>query len=140
MRITDPDVFARFAVPHAGRHTLSRRQLLKAGAATTAVMAAAGIFVPTRAAAAAPGEGTPVPVPPNPGAFGLHIYFVDPNAEPSAITDFNGKVGAAIVDGTGIGTSVTGTKSYLFDTDMRFMQGIFRATDGRVHQGTFAFV
>jgi hypothetical protein len=26
------------------------------------------------------------------------------------------------------------------DSDMRFMQGVFRGTDGKVHQGAFAFV
>jgi len=140
MRITDPSAIARLAIPHAQRHGLSRRTLLKAGAATGAFMATSGLFAAGKASAAAPGSGDPVPVPANPGAFGLHIYFVDPNAEPSAITNFNGMVGAAIVDGTGIGTSAAGSKSYLFDTDMRFMQGVFRGADGRVRDGTFAFV
>ena len=139
MRVTDPSVIARLAIPHAARHGLSRRTFLKAGAATGAFIAANGMFA-AKAAAAAPGSGDPVPVPANPGAFGLHIYFVDPNTEPSAITNFNGKVGAAIVDGTGMGTTAAGTKRYLFDTDMRFMQGAFRGTDGRVREGTFAFV
>ena len=26
------------------------------------------------------------------------------------------------------------------NSDMRFMQGVFRGTDGKVHQGAFAFV
>jgi hypothetical protein len=59
--------------------------------------------------------------------------------EPSAITDFHGAVGAAVVDGTGT-WKVGGTapETLLFDTDMRFMQGVFLGTDGRSHKGTFA--
>jgi hypothetical protein len=26
------------------------------------------------------------------------------------------------------------------DSDMRFMKGVFRGTDGRIHQGAFALV
>jgi hypothetical protein len=86
-------------------------------------------------------SGMPTPVPANPVFGGLHIYGVDPSMEPSAITNFHGAVGAAIVDGTGT-WKVEGKapEPLLFDTDMRFMQGVFRGTDGTNHKGTFAFV
>ena len=136
MRSTHDDI-ARFLTPHAGRHHLSRRTLLKAGVATTALIATTGVM----SARSTAKSGTPVPVPGNAVFGGLHIYGVDPSMEPSAITDFHGHVGAAVVDGTGT-WEVTGQapETLLFDTDMRFMQGTFRGTDGRGHKGTFAFV
>jgi hypothetical protein len=85
--------------------------------------------------------GTPVPVPANPDAGGTHIYFIGPGAEPSAISNFDGLVGGAVVDGTGVGHSPGGRdEQLLFDTDMRFMQGTFVGTDGNRHEGTFGFV
>ena len=131
------DQLARFLAPHVHRHGFSRRAFLKAGAASTAVIATTGLLS-TRSAAK---SGTPVPTPANPAFGGLHIYGVDPSMEPSAITDFHGMVGAAVVDGTGT-WQVQGRapETLLFDTDMRFMQGVFRGTDGRKHRGTFAFV
>src|SRR5215472_1237708 len=87
------------------------------------------------------GSGTPVPVPANPDAGGTHIYFVALGSEVSAISNFDGLVGAAVVDGTGVGHSPGGRdEQLLFDTDMRFMQGTFVGTDGNRHQGTFGFV
>jgi len=139
MRITDPAVLARYTTPHAHKHGLSRRELLKAGAVTTAVVASG--MLGSRAVAASDG-GTPKPVPADAAFGGLHIYGVGPKSENSSITDFTGIVGAAIVDGTGVAHDEKTGKSekLLFDTDMRFMQGTFRGTDGLNHECTFAFV
>jgi hypothetical protein len=61
--------------------------------------------------------------------------------DPSSITDFNGFIGVADVQGTGTGHNPDGTtETLLFDTDMRFMSGVYIGRDGRVHQGTFGFV
>jgi hypothetical protein len=108
--------------------------MLMAGGATAAAVVASGVLAPVRAAASEPGSGTPNPIPANPDLFGFHIQL--PGGEPSSITDFNGAVGIAAISGTGTGTG--GALS--FDIDNRFMQGIFRGTDGRIHHGTFAFV
>lgn len=118
-------------------HGLSRRAFLKAGAATGAIIATSGVLSTSAEAA----SGTPKPVPANPAFGGLHINGVAPSMEPSSITDFRGTVGAAIVQGTGT-WKVKGhaTETLLFDSDMRFMQGLFRGTDGRNHKGTFAFI
>ena len=91
---------------------------------------------------AASESGTPVPVPANPVFGGLRIYGVGMGMEPSSVGNFKGTVGAAIVSGTGTGTNtVTGaTEPLIFDSDMRFMKGIFQGTDERVHEGTFAFI
>jgi TAT (twin-arginine translocation) pathway signal sequence len=134
---TTYDELARFLAPHPHRHDLSRRTFLKAGVAATAVIATSGVLSSSSLAKSA----MPSPTPANPAFGGLHIYGVDPSMEPSAIADFHGRVGAAVVDGTGV-WKVGGSapETLLFDTDMRFMQGVFRATDGRDHKGTFAFV
>jgi hypothetical protein len=117
------------------RALLSRRNFLR----TTAATAGAGLLL-------AQSDGaTPGPIPGgfqiSPGGPFFHVSG-GPNAENSAITDFNGFIGSAIVDGTGTGRKVsTGAQSQLnFDTDMRFMQGEYIGVDGKHHQGTFAFV
>ncbi|HYK98234.1 MAG TPA: hypothetical protein VEU77_07550 [Candidatus Acidoferrales bacterium] len=115
---------------------------MQIGAATTAVVAAGGIFAPLKAAADDDTDRGPRPRPIgiNPG-FGVRIYGVDTSMEPSSITDFDGAIGAAIIDGTGIQKAKgTSPESLLFDTDMRFMQGTYRSRDGHQHKGTFAFV
>ena len=136
MRTTPADL-ARFLTPHADRHMVSRRTLLKAGLASTALVATTGMLS-NRAIAK---SGIPVPIGANPAFGGLHVYGVDPSMEPATITNFHGLVGAAVVDGTGT-WKVDGaaTETLLFDTDMRFMQGAFRGTDGRTHEGTLGFV
>jgi len=51
----------------------------------------------------------------------------------STITDFNGVVGAADMQGTAEGSDGT---TYSFDADMRFMQGLYVGTDGRLRLGS----
>ena len=65
------------------------------------------------------------------------------DAEPSTITDFNGFVGLAYINGT---VTRTNTKTHevrvlptLF-SDMRFMSGVYRGVDNRLHQGAFALI
>jgi hypothetical protein len=57
--------------------------------------------------------------------------------DPSSIYDFNGFVGAAHVQGTG--TDGDGN-TLNWDSDLRFMKGVYQGVDGNIHQGTFAFV
>lgn len=70
--------------------------------------------------------------------------LIDPiDAEPSTITDFNGFVGLAYISGMVTRTNTaTGEERTLpfVNSDMRFMKGVFRGTDGRMHHGAFAFV
>jgi hypothetical protein len=75
------------------------------------------------------------------GGLDFHLTAFGPGMDPSSITDFNGFVGVADVQGTGMATNPDGsTEQLLFDTDMRFMSGVYVGVDGRVHKGTFAFV
>ena len=76
-----------------------------------------------------------------------HVFgpaTIDPaDAEPATITDFNGFVGLAYISGTVTQTN-TATGEVLtlpfVDSDMRFMTGVFRDTDGKLQQGAFALV
>jgi hypothetical protein len=131
--------------------TASRRRFAHA-AAGTAFAGAVGsrLWRPERTEAA---SFAPVPIPGGspvlggsyhvfgPGPAGIGIDPID--AEPSTITNLNGSVGLAYVSGmvTQTNTKTGETARYPFrDSDMRFMQGNFRGTDGRVHQGAFALV
>ena len=60
----------------------------------------------------------------------------------SSITDFNGIMGAAHVENMGTLTDkATGIQTrYPFKTDIRFMQGVYVATDGTTYSGTFALM
>jgi hypothetical protein len=93
----------------------------------------------------------PLPIPagiPNPtGGPILHLNLPGPadtppasphvGHDPSTITDFNGVIGVAHVQGTG----TDGDGNTLFwDVDLRFMKGIYKGVDGQAHFGTFTFV
>jgi prepilin-type processing-associated H-X9-DG protein len=78
-----------------------------------------------------------------PGLGGAYHIFGGPGEEPSSISNFNGSAGIAFLDGNVTRTNIkTGEQEYLpfTDTDMRFMTGTFRGTDGKEYPGTFAFV
>jgi hypothetical protein len=99
--------------------------------------------------ARADGSAQPRPIPGGSPVLGgdFHVFgpdSIDPaDAEPITITDFNGFVGLAYPSGmvTKINTSTGKVLRLPFlDADMRFMKGVFRGTDGRIHQGAFALV
>ena len=137
--------------PHLLSRAMSRRQFARAALGTLAVGAAlgTGLWKPTLALAGQ--SGTPVPIPGGtPGlggvfhTFGPALGFGDPiDAEPSTITDFNGFDGLAYLSGQVTQTNTaTGEVRVLpfVDSDMRFMKGVFRGTDGKIHRGAFALV
>lgn len=126
---------------------VSRRQFART-AAGSAVAAAVGssLWIPSPTEAA---SFAPVPIPGGTPALGgaYHVFgpaAFDPiDAEPATITNMNAAVGLAYVSGMVTQTNTkTGDVVRLpfVDSDMRFMQGVFRGTDGKVHQGAFAFV
>ena len=57
--------------------------------------------------------------------------------DPSTIYDFNGFIGTAHVEGTGTDNS---GNTLTWDVDLRFMKGVFQASDGSIQEGAFAFV
>lgn len=120
------------------RARLSRRDFLGAAAAVAAA---------SRSILAFPSESAPRPIPGGsqflgPGTEVFHVFPLAPGDELSTITDFNGVVGAAVVDGTWSGGGVTAPPGVplVFDTDMRFMKGEYVGVDGNHHQGAFVFV
>jgi hypothetical protein len=117
--------------------------------ATGAAGAALGASLGLPAVAGA--QADPAAPRPIPGGLELegqrfHVFAPSllgpPDAEPSTITDFSGFVGLAFVRGTGMGrdTATGATRPLLFDVDMRFMDGLYVAADGRQRRGTFGFV
>jgi hypothetical protein len=131
------------------RPGLSRRQFTRAAAGTAVVGAAIGSALWTPVIAAPKGAFAPVPIPGGSPFLGgsYHVFgpaAFDPiDAEPITITNFDGFAGLAYVSGMVTQTNTkTGEKArYPFvDSDMRFMQGNFRGTDGRIHQATFGFI
>jgi hypothetical protein len=94
----------------------------------------------------------PVPIPGgvlDPTPFGgpdVHVHLPGPvdsatpnkvGGDPSSIYNFNGFVGGARLQGTGTDNS---GNTLTWDVDLRFMQGVFQASDGSIQRGTFAFV
>jgi hypothetical protein len=71
----------------------------------------------------------------------FHVSSFGPGMDPSSITDFKGLVGVADVRGKGIAKHPDGrVETLLFDTDMRFMKGVYIAQDGAAYRATFGFV
>lgn len=153
--------------PGGSLRAVSRRQFFGTSAGAAGIMLGSGLWTP---AGSDPGPGEPSPGAPDPiphtnaapAAFGaFHFFFpgpvdgsppppsapdpegVHPNGrDPSTIFNFDGVIGQADLTLTGTGTDTTTGDSgqYHFHTDMRFMMGKFLATDGRVHEGAFAFI
>jgi len=127
---------------HHLHHHMSRRAFMGSAAGLAGAAVGAGLFPVTalagKAANAAPKPTTNVV---SLGGVDFHFTFFGPGFDPSSIWDFNGFVGVADVQGTGTATNPDGsTETLLFDTDMRFMSGVYVGMDGAVHKGAFGFV
>jgi hypothetical protein len=136
---------ARRPPDHHLKHVLSRRAFLGGTAGVTAATVGAGLLHPTTAFAAKPLNAAPKPTTNvlviNGTKTDFHVTPFAAGVDPSSITDFNGHIGVAEVQGTGRATNPDGsTETLLFDTDMRFMSGVYVGQDGTVHKGTFGFV
>jgi hypothetical protein len=145
-----PDIGQSHSGHHYVGHThfweramLSRRQFLGTAAGATGIVLGSGLWMPGQALAWGDGAA-PKPIPGGIVVGGklFHVFPVAPGIEPSSITDFHGSIGMAQVQGTGTGTHTdTGHQQGLtFDTDMRFMQGVYIGVDGQKHRGTFGFI
>lgn len=130
-----------------GSRCISRRCFLHAAAGTLGALGA-GLFLPTPALAAGrdpkpiPGTRLAVGVPIHQNGPGPADAAASPGNEPSTITDFDGYIGVARVQGTGTGTNTdTGQASpLLFDVDLRYMQGVYQSVDGRFLPARFVFI
>jgi hypothetical protein len=120
-------------------HHLTRRGLVGVGAAA----AGAALLRPAAALANPHIDDSPNPTTNKFEVNGLTFSLTSfgPGVDPSSITDFNGFVGVADVQGTGTAHNPDGsTETLLYDTDMRFMTGTYVGKDGQNYKGTFGFV
>jgi hypothetical protein len=124
---------------------LSRAQFLRRSAAALGGVAGLGLAQPISAVAKGHHSGMPNPIP---GGFDSNFQLVPSNPfvhvlppgigfEMSTITDFNGVVGGAEIRGTAKGSDGS---QWDFDADMRFMDGQYVDTSGRMRHGTFGFI
>src|SRR5207253_11376523 len=128
---------------HHELHRMSRRAFMGGAAGAAGVVAGAGLLRPGAAFGVKPSNAAPKPTTNTTNVNGtdFHVTFFGPGVDPASITDFNGFVGVADVQGTGTAINPDGsTETLLFDTDMRFMSGVYVGQDGAVHKGTFGFV
>jgi hypothetical protein len=137
---------------HIWQHAMSRRSFIRmaAGAAGIGAALSAGVWRPRLARAQQSDEPVPIPGGTPVLGGGFHLFAptpagsIDPvDAEPATITDFNGFVGLAYISGTVTRTNTTTGEVLALpfvNSDMRFMKGVFRGTDGRIHHGAFALV
>jgi hypothetical protein len=127
---------------------LSRRQLLRQGGLALTGVTGASLLDATSAFGKPLGKKPPIGPRPIPGGFDENFNLVSDDAafhffppgigfDMSTITDFNGIVGGSEIRGTAHGKDGT---AYDFDTDMRFMRGVYIGLDGRVHAGSFGFI
>ena len=128
---------------HYARHRLSRRAFIGGATAATGITVGSGLLWPAAGSAVARPNRKPKPTT---GTFKVngitfHATSFGPGMDPSSITDFKGFVGVADVRGKGIAKHPNGrVETLLFDTDMRFMKGVYVAQDGKTYHGTFGFV
>lgn len=101
------------------------------------------VFVASASGRGKPGDPTPIPgglsgdLTPVPADPFVHVLPPSPPFEMSTINDFNGTIGGAEIQGAAHGSDGT---PYTFDTDMRFMQGVYVDAAGNSRHGAFAFI
>jgi hypothetical protein len=130
----------------------SRRAFIGSAAGAAGAALGSGLLWPTTAGAESRAHPSAAPkptpnttsIPPGPPPatpVSFHFTAFEATTDPSSITDFTGSVGVADVRGSGVATNPDGTtETLLYDTDMRFMKGLFVGQDGATHRGTFGFV
>jgi hypothetical protein len=119
--------------------TFSRGQFLRRGVVAAGGVAGLSVLAPGLARAAG-SDPRPIPggiQPFGPGTEVFHVVLPGSANEPSTITDYNGFTGIAAM--AGHGSDGDGNTLY-FDVDVRFMEGLYAGTDGRLRQGSFAFI
>jgi hypothetical protein len=122
------------------RHGPSRRRFLAAGAGLGAAGFLGAQVIGAGPALAARRVGAPRPIPGGiqpfgPGTEVFHVFFPG-TGEPNTITDFNGFVGVANIDGVGAGAAA----DLSFDGDNPFITGEYIGLNGQHFNATFGFL
>jgi hypothetical protein len=123
---------------------MSRRQFLGTAAGAAGLLLGSSVLSSARAAVCA----DPKPIPGGFAEFGHFYHQLYPDRDtadtedPSTITDFNGHIGLAYVEGMGTHTDkMSGIVSHLpYRVDLRFMKGLYVGKDGKPHHGPFAAI
>ena len=141
MQTADSGSGVQIPVSRHDLHRLTRQAFLGSSAGA---LLGAGLLRPPAAFGANPHtDRSPNPTSSRVTLNGVTFALTSfgPGLDPSSITDFNGFVGVADVQGTGTATNPDGsTETLLYDTDMRFMTGTYVGKDGKNYRGTFGFV
>jgi hypothetical protein len=140
-----PVPFDSLSSSHYARHGLSRRAFIGGAAAATGATLGSGLLSPAVGLAGSHSHPAPKPTTGITTIEGVDFHFTifgpGVDLDPSSITDFKGLAGVAQVQGTGTARNPNGSvETLLFDTDMRFMKGVYVGKDGAVHRGAFGFV
>jgi hypothetical protein len=131
---------------HFWERAMSRRQFIGTAATASGAALTASMWMPALVEAAGDARPRPIPefltLPDGTVLKPFHVQLAGfPGMEPSAITDFKGVVGAALINGKGRRTDEDGEDSPLgFDTDLRIMQGEYISLSGQHRTGTFSLV
>jgi len=152
MKLTDEGLRLLAASPiarHQGGHAhfweraLSRRQFLSATGLAGGVMVTSSVWMPLITEASR-SSIAPKPIPYGTTIGGQPFFFQFPvaNTDVSSIFDFKGVVGVADISGpgTGIHNGAPLPADAEFGSDNRFMKGVYVGTDGKRHEGSFAFI
>jgi hypothetical protein len=138
--------------PQSALAPLTRREFLKLAGINALALGAALSFPHGVSAHGAGPKPIPGGIQPfGPGTTVYHVLlpgyppFGSPNPaenDPSLITDFNGHVGLAYVQGMGTRTDKTtgATSRNVFEVDLRFMKGEYVGEDDRRHHGAFVLI
>jgi hypothetical protein len=122
---------------------VSRRALLRRGAIAAGSLGGLGVLGPSVALAGSGAAPRPIPggfnkhfkpVPRNPF---VHVLVPGIGYEMSTITDLKGVVAGSETRGKAHGSDGS---VWDFDTDMRFMHGLYAGMDGKLRHGTFGFI
>lgn len=149
--VPTPEGPRRIGHAHFWERAFTRRQFVRGTAATAGLALGAGLVQPALAFNPFRRNAAPKPIPGGTDLFDLlglgpgplfHFFFPAFGQEVSSITDFNGFVAAAEIQGTGIAMNTVshGTTTLTFDADMRFMDGLYVGEDGHPRNGTFGFI
>ena len=122
---------------------VSRRELFRDGAVAMGGLGGLGLLDPSSALAGGAAAPRPIPggfsksqkpVPKNPF---IHVLVPGIGWEMSTITDLKGVVAGSQIRGKAHGSDGS---VWDFDTDMRFMHGLYAGVDGKLRHGTFGFI
>jgi hypothetical protein len=128
-----------------GPGALSRDAFLRRSAGAVAVVSGLYAAAPRLSGASTAGATGPKPIPggfskafkPVPANAAIHVFQPELGGELNTISDFDGFVAAAEIQGKATGSDAS---AYSFDCDMRFMQGSYVGLDGKLSHGTFGFI